>query len=527
LLRLNSSWVVSNLGRKRPQEEHPLADPQAGAAALIEVKQVSKSYGGVRALRDVSLMIAPGEVHALCGENGAGKSTLIKIMTGSVVPDSGEVRVNGVPLPLGDVRAAEDAGIAVIHQESTAFVHLNAEDNIFVGREPKRLGGLLLDRPTMRRETRALLERLGEHFDQRCPLADLTVAQRQMVGMARALSRDCKLLIMDEPTASLSARETQVLFRIIRQLRSDGVSILYVSHRMEEVFDLSDRVTIFRDGQWVDTQPTKSLTKQSLIQKMVGREVGELTRRDPPGQGQRRVVLDVRNLTREGVFENISFDICAGEIVGLAGLVGAGRSEVAQAVFGIDHYDAGSVHVNGTALDNTVKAAMDAGIALVPEDRQHLGLVLPLSVGENLAMAVLPSLTRGGVISGARQRELSQRMMRDLSIKASSPSVAAETLSGGNQQKVMLGKWLAPAPKVLLLDEPTRGIDVGAKAEVHRLVRDLASRGMATLLISSELPELLSLSDRIIVMREGRVSGELSGNDATQEKLLELALPQT
>jgi rhamnose transport system ATP-binding protein len=497
-------------------------------ASLVEVEHVSKSYGGVHALRDVSLSIAPGEVHALCGENGAGKSTLIKIITGSVVPEEGRVLVNGEPLALGDVRTAEDAGIAVIHQESTAFLHLNAEDNIFVGREPRRLAGLLLDRPEMRRQTHALLDRLGEHFDQRRALMELTVAQRQMVGMARALSRKCKLLIMDEPTASLSARETEVLFRIIRQLRTDGVSILYVSHRMEEVFDLSDRVTVFRDGKWVDTQLTKSMTTQSLIQRMVGREVGELNRRTDTQRQPGPVVLDVKNLGREGVFENISFQVRSGEIVGLAGLVGAGRSEVAQAIFGIDAPDSGEVALTGKPLTpGSIKDAMERGIALVPEDRQHLGLVLPMSVGQNLSMAVLKSLTRGGLISASRHRELANRMMRELSIKAASASVATETLSGGNQQKVMLGKWLAPKPKVLLLDEPTRGIDVGAKAEVHRLVRELAAQGMATLLISSELPELLALSDRIVVMRQGRISGELDGASATQEKLLELALPKT
>jgi rhamnose transport system ATP-binding protein len=496
-------------------------------AALVEVQHVSKSFGGVHALRDVSLSIAPGEVHALCGENGAGKSTLIKIMTGSIVPETGQVLVNGTPLKLGDVRASEDAGIAVIHQESTAFLHLDAQDNIFVGREPKRLAGLLLDRAEMARQTRALLDRLGEHIDQRRPLMEMTVAQRQMVGMARALSRQCKLLIMDEPTASLSARETQVLFRIIRQLRDDGVSILYVSHRMEEVFDLSDRVTVFRDGKWVDTQPTASMTTQSLIQRMVGREVGELTRRAnvrQPGP----VLLEVKNLSRGSAFQDISFQVRAGEIVGLAGLVGAGRSEVAQAIFGIDAPDSGDILLSGKPLPRgSIKAAMEQGIALVPEDRQHLGLVLPMSVGQNLSMAVLQSLTRAGFISSSRDRELSNRLMKDLSIKAANASVATETLSGGNQQKVMLGKWLAPRPKVLLLDEPTRGVDVGAKAEVHRLVRELADKGMATLLISSELPELLNLSDRIVVMRQGKISGELSQAEANQEKLLELALPKT
>jgi rhamnose transport system ATP-binding protein len=495
---------------------------------LVEVRNVSKSYGGVHALRNVSFSIAPGEVHALCGENGAGKSTIIKIITGSVIPDTGDILVGGTPMKLGDVRASEDAGIQVIHQESTAFLHLDAEDNIFVGREPKRLGGLMLDRATMRAQTRALLDRLGEPFNQRCPLGELTVAQRQMVGMARALSRDCRLLIMDEPTASLSARETKVLFRIIRQLRSEGVSILYVSHRMEEVFELSDRVTIFRDGQFIDTSQTASMTTSALIQKMVGREVGILSKRSGGEASAGPVLLEVKDLSRAGAFENVSFNVRAGEVVGLAGLVGAGRSEVAQAIFGIDTPDSGEVLLDGKPLPaGSIKSAMAAGIALVPEDRQHLGLVLPMSVGQNLTMSVLKRMTVGGLISSSRERALSATMMKELSIKAAGPGIATETLSGGNQQKVMLGKWLAPRPRVLLLDEPTRGIDVGAKAEVHRLVRELAAKGMATLLISSELPELLALSDRIVVMCQGRVAGELDQSSATQEKLLELALPKT
>ena len=494
---------------------------------LVDIRSVSKAFGGVQALRDVSLSIAPGEIHALCGENGAGKSTLIKIITGSVAPDSGEVRVDGARLPSNDVHAAEAAGIAAIHQESTAFLHLSAEDNIFVGREPRRLSGLLLDRTAMHAQTQALLERLGEHIDQRLPLSELTIAQRQMVGIARALSRSCRLLIMDEPTASLSARETSVLFRIIRQLRGEGVSVLYVSHRLEEVFELSDRVTVLRDGQRVATQPTNALTRQILIQQMVGREIEDFAgigdRSQPPGD----ILLEVRKLTRAGVFRDVSFSIRAGEIVGLAGLVGAGRSEVAQAIFGIDPRDSGEVTVAGVLVPPlSTRSALEAGVALVPEDRQHLGLVLPMAVGANLSMVVLSSLTNGGLISTRREAQLVDRLMLALSVNASSAAAPTETLSGGNQQKVMLGKWLAPKPRVLLLDEPTRGIDVGAKAEVHRLIRQLAAQGMATLLISSELPELLAISDRILVMRNGSISGELSRAEATQEKILGLALPE-
>lgn len=494
----------------------------------VTFRNITKSYGGVHALQGVNLEITPGEVHALCGENGAGKSTLIKILTGSVTPDEGEVEVAGRPLRLGDVRASEEAGIAVMHQESTAFLHLNAEQNVFAGRELRRLGGLLLDRPAMRRETRRLLDELGEHFDQRCPLSELTVAQRQMVGIARAMSKSCCVFVMDEPTASLSARETQVLFRIIRQLRSAGVSILYVSHRMEEIFELSDRVTVLRDGKYVATHATREIGRHQLIQLMVGRELQELVSPPAGGRENGRVLLEVQGLSRAPRFADVSFQVRAGEIVGLSGLVGAGRSEVAETIFGIAPADAGCVMMAGRTLrPASIKAAIEAGVALVPEDRQHLGLVLPMSVAANLSLAVLGSLTRAGMISRRREGELARQSGHALSIKAATPAVATDTLSGGNQQKVMLGKWLAARPRLLILDEPTRGIDVAAKAEVHRLVGRLAQEGVGILLISSDLPELLALSDRILVMRQGRISGQFGRAEATQEKILEKALPQS
>jgi ABC-type sugar transport system ATPase subunit len=503
---------------------------------FIEVRDIAKAYGGVQALGGVSIDVAAGEVHALCGENGAGKSTLIKMLAGSVAPDSGEVLVNGGRLKTGDVRASEAAGIAVIHQESVAFPHLSTFDNIFVGREPRKLGGLLLDRAAMRRETRALLERLGEWgaFDPARPVGELSVAQRQMVGMARALSQDCRLLIMDEPTASLSERETRVLFNLIRQFRAAGVSVLYVSHRLDEIFELSDRITVFRDGSHVATHPTREVDKEKLIQLMVGRELLQVDFNSSVSRGARPALVDaaplleVRNLTRAGAFRDVSFQVRAGEVVGMAGLVGAGRSEVARCVFGADRADSGDVLVGGAPLrGSSVREAMDRGIAMVPEDRQHLGLVLPMSVGTNLSLAVLRSLTRFGLTSAARERELVDQLMRDLAVKAAGPGIAAQNLSGGNQQKLVIGKWLATRPRVLILDEPTRGVDVGAKAEVHKLVRKLADDGMATLLISSDLPEVLAMSDRILVMRAGRIAGELSRAEAAQEKVLALAIPAT
>ena len=506
---------------------------------LVQLQNISKSYGGVQALCDVSLEIRSGEIHALCGENGAGKSTLIKILTGSVKPDAGQVLISPLsrerserlaPLLPGSVAASENAGIAVIHQESVAFSHLSTFDNIFIGREPRRFGGVLLDRPKMRQQTKELLARLGESFDPTCPLAELSVAQRQMVGIARAISRDCRLLIMDEPTASLSARETEVLFRIIRQLQAQSVAILYVSHRLDEVFALSNRTTVLRDGRFVATHETRDLSRDKLIQLMVGRELLETDARPAAettsGSATAAPLLEVRNLAKAGVFRDVSFQIRPGEIVGLSGLVGAGRSEVARAVFGADEYDSGSVLVAGQTLPpHDIRVAMRGGIALVPEDRQHLGLVLPMTVGANLSMAVLRSLTSAGLTSGAKERPLVRQLMKDLAVKASTPGVPASTLSGGNQQKLVLGKWLATKPRILILDEPTRGVDVGAKAEVHRLIRQLASQGIATLVISSDLPEILALSHRILVMRGGAIAGEVSGATATQQQVLALAIP--
>lgn len=491
---------------------------------FVQVAGLSKTYGGVRALSDVSLDIQAGEVHALMGENGAGKSTLIKCLGGAVRPDAGEVRVDGKSLALGDSRAAEAAGIAALHQESTAFLHLNAVDNIFVGRERRRFGGLL-DGPRMRREARTLLDRLGEPIALDRSLEELPLAQRQMVGMARALAQQSRLLILDEPTASLSARETETLFRVVRQLTSDGVAILYISHRLDEVFALARRVSVLRDGRLIGTQPIAAVSREDLIRMMVGRDL--LADAGPDERAAfGDVLLDVRGLARAGWFRDISFQVRAGEIVGLAGLVGAGRSEVATTIFGVDRAEGGTVSVAGTPLPpGSVRAAVDRGVALVPEDRQHQGLALPLSVGDNLLLAVQGRLTTRGFRSGRREKDTVERLMRELAVKAASASIPAGTLSGGNQQKLSLGKWLATSPRVLLLDEPTRGVDVGAKAEVYRLVRQLAKKGMATLLISSDLPEILALSDRILVMREGRLAGELRRGEATEQAILALALP--
>lgn len=499
--------------------EPPLVRP------LVQLHAISKSFGGVRALDQVSWQIAPGEVHALCGENGAGKSTLIKVLTGVVHADEGSVLVDGHPFRLGNVRAAEDAGIAALHQESTVFPDLNAIDNIFVGREPRCWGGWRLDRAAMRTQAAALLARLGETIDVRLPVALLPMAQRQMVSMARSLARQCRLLIMDEPTASLSARETDFLFELIRRLRKDGVSVLYVSHRLEEVFAISDRITVLRDGRLIQTWEAKDVKREDLIRCMVGRDVPASRNAEiPPPEGP--PFLRVEGLTRRGAFANIHLAVRPGEILGLGGLIGAGRSELARALFGIDRYDSGQVFVADQPLPrHSVGASLRAGIALVPEDRQQEGLILPMSIMANVSLAVLPRLRRWGWISPQREMALVRQQLANLQVKYSRPAAPAATLSGGNQQKLVLGKWLASQPRLLILDEPTRGVDVGAKAQFHQLIRQFAKQGIATLLISSDLPELLALSDRVAVMRQGRLVGELSSTEATPSAVLQLALP--
>lgn len=490
---------------------------------FLKITGLTKSYGGVHALSGVDLDINAGTIHALMGENGAGKSTFIKCLAGVVQPDRGEIQIDGSPIALGDIRASEAAGIVAMHQESTAFAHLDAVDNIFVGRELKRALGLL-DRAAMERETRALLDRLGEKIDIRRPLQELSLAQRQMVGMARALSHKSRLLIMDEPTASLSARETEALFRVMRQLQSEGVAILYISHRLEEVFALADRVTVLRDGRHVQTCDIGDVDREGLIRMMVGRDM--LVEERAGGPDKSPVVLDVDRLTQSGTFRNISFQVHAGEIVGLAGLVGAGRSELAAAIFGIDTAESGSVSVDGKPLPpGSVQTAIERGVALVPEDRQHQGLVLPLPVSSNLLLSVLGSPKLGPLRSSRKEGGIVEDLIRELTVKTANATVPANTLSGGNQQKLAIGKWLAMNPRILILDEPTRGVDVGAKAEVYRVIRRLAAEGMATLIISSDLPEILALSDRILVMRQGEIAGELSHAEATEEKILALALP--
>ena len=493
-------------------------------AAVVELRAVAKSFGGVHALRGVDLTLAPGEVHSLVGENGAGKSTLVRILGGVHQPDRGALLITGDEVQLHGPRDARARGIAVIHQEPALFPDLDVAENVYMGRQPRdRTRGIAWKR--MYREVAELLQSLGVRLDPRAPVQGLSVADQQLVEVAKALSMDARVVVMDEPTAALSSRETEELFRIIEDLRQRDVAVLFVSHRLEEVFALSDTVTVLRDGAHVITSSTAELDTADLIRHMVGRELGDLFPKEAAEIGE--PVLEVRDLRREGVFRDISFALRRGEIVGLAGLVGAGRSEVARAIFGIDALDEGEIVRDGSPVRiRSPRAAMRAGLAFVPEDRQHQGLVLEMAIEDNATLPFLRRLTRFGLINRRREREVAQDFTRRLQVKAAGLQLPVRSLSGGNQQKVVIAKWLATEPQILILDEPTRGIDIGTKAEVHRIVSGLAAQGLAILLISSELPEVLAMSDRILVMHEGRLTGEFSRDEADQEAIMRAATGQ-
>ncbi|MFI1393569.1 sugar ABC transporter ATP-binding protein [Streptomyces sp. NPDC020681] len=495
--------------------------PDPGSDPVLALRDVAKSFGAARALHDVSLSLLPHEVHALAGENGAGKSTLIKILAGVHRPDAGTVLLDGVPVDFRGPADARDAGIAVIYQEPTLFPDLSVAENIFMGRQP--LGALRrIDRRAVHEATAALMKRLGVALAPDRPARGLSIADQQIVEIAKALSFDARVLIMDEPTAALTTGETARLFAVVEALRAEGTAILFVSHRLEEIFQICRRVTVLRDGRHIATEPLDTLTEADLVRRMVGRDLGELYPKQPSAPGE--TALSVHRLTREGVFRDVSFDVRRGEIVALAGLVGAGRSEVVQAVFGVDRADAGEVRVAGQKLPGgSPTAAMDAGLALVPEDRRQRGLVMRMSIERNIALTGLGRLGRAGLV----RRTLEQGRAADwavrLQLKYNKLSDSVGVLSGGNQQKVVLAKWLATQPAVLIVDEPTRGIDVGTKAEVHRLLSSLAADGLAVLMVSSDLPEVLGMADRILVMREGRLVGELARDEATEETVMAAA----
>jgi rhamnose transport system ATP-binding protein len=503
----------------------------AGAPPALELRHAAKSFGAVTALIDGSVTLRGGEVHALLGENGAGKSTLVKILAGVYQPDSGTLTVNGREVTLHGPAAARTAGIAVIYQEPTLFPDLTVAENMFIGRQPLRpahlaIGSRRIDRRAMQDEAAAIFGRLGVPLDPARLARGLSIADQQVVEIGKALSLDARVIVMDEPTAALSAAEVDRLFEVIRTLKAQDAAVLFISHRLEEVFAICQTVTVMRDGKHVLTSDLAGLTANDLVRAMVGRDLAE---RPPEAAGGRpgEPVLTIERLTREGVFTDISLTVRSGEIVALAGLVGSGRSEVARAVFGIDRYDAGQVTVHGKQLKKASPvSAMSAGIGFVPEDRRQQGLVMDMSVQQNVALASLGALRKGGLIRSSAERAMATDWATRLKIKYGRLTDPVSMLSGGNQQKVVLAKWLGRKPGLLIVDEPTRGIDVGTKAEVHNLLIDLARSGVGILMISSELPEVLGVSDRILVMREGALVAEFSHTDASEEAVMSAAMGQ-
>ncbi len=501
-----------------------MPDETAGAG-LLEAAGVHKRYGGVHALRGVALSVRAGEVHALVGENGAGKSTIINVLAGAVRRDAGTVSLGGRPVDFRSPAESQAAGIAVIHQELATLPTLSVAENVCMGRMPTRGGRL--DWRAMRERTAALLAEVGLDVDPRTTVRDLGLSQQQLVEIAKALGAGAKLLVMDEPSASLTEHETRRLLDVVRRLRGQGVAILYVTHRMAEVFAVADRVTVFRDGAYVGTVATAGTTPSAVVGMMVGRELAAASHHEP--RAPRETVLEVRGLTRRGgsgesgsvPLDAVSLTVRRGEIVGMAGLVGAGRTEVARAVFGADRYDAGEIVLGGRAVRfRSPSEAIAAGVAMVPEDRKRLALFLEKPVRWNVSMARLPAMSRRGVISRRGERALTASWVERLRVRAPDGEVPVRSLSGGNQQKTVLARWLATRPTLLILDEPTHGVDVGAKAEIYALVRALARDGMAILLISSELPEVLDLSDRIVVMRGGRVAATLDRAEADERTVM-------
>ena len=493
------------------------------SAPLIEIQGISKSFGGTRALSDVHFELRAGEVHALCGENGAGKTTLIKIITGAHQPDCGILRINGQLIERLDPNASREMGIAAIYQQPALFPDLTVAENIALRLE-RRHAWRLLNWSERRRRARELLDRVGAGIEVDERVRHLTMPQQQLVEIASALGANARVLILDEPTASLSDREVQNLFRVIRNLRQQGVGMIYISHRMEELSEIADRVTILRDGKYVATRPMEGLSRAELIRLMVGRELSTVFPKTMVTPGE--VVLETRGLgCRESGVNGVDLVVRQGEIVGLAGLVGAGRTELARILFGITPANAGEIRLKGRAVVvDSPGTAVELGIAYVPEDRRRHGVILEMPVAANATLAILDRIARLSLLDFGRERRVTQSFVQRLGIKTASIEAPVGTLSGGNQQKVALARWLATEPSLIILDEPTQGVDVGAKSEIHRLMSELACRGMAILMISSELPEVLGMSDRIAVMHGGRITGILPRESATQEKIIELAL---
>lgn len=488
-------------------------------STLLEMKGISKSFPGVKVLEQVDFTLHRGEVHALMGENGAGKSTLMKILGGIYSKDSGSITVNGTVYDIASPSMAQNLGIVIIHQELNMVPHLTVMENIFLGREFTYGKSKLINWRRMRQESHRYLSQLGLNIDPGTLVNELSVGQQQMVEIAKALSMKAEILVLDEPTAALTDREIEALFLVIASLKEKGVGMIYISHRMEEIFRICDQVTVMRDGHYIGTEYIANTTMDHLVKMMVGREIKDRFPKVKVTLGEEK--LTVGGLTQKGKLHDISFSVRAGEIVGIAGLMGAGRTELAKALFGVTPIDRGTISINGKPVSiHKPIDAIHAGIGLITEDRKDEGLLLPLSVNDNLALPNLKILSSFGFMNRSKERELSDSMIKKLLIKTPNSEQKVGSLSGGNQQKVVIGKWLATNPQVLILDEPTRGVDIGAKKEIYDLMNELVSQGVAILMISSELPEVLGMSDRILVMHEGKISGEFTQEDANQEKIM-------
>lgn len=490
---------------------------------ILEVKGITKYFPGVRALNNVHFNLKSAEIHALVGENGAGKSTFIKILTGVLQPDSGEIILNGEHIIISNPLIAKEHGIAAIYQQATSYPDLTVTENIFMNHEiinPKTKKLLWKE---MRQKAKELLESFGSDIDPNARMGDLSVAQQQLVEIAKALSVNAKILIMDEPTAALTIRESEELFKITKDLRKKGTSVIFISHRFEDIYNIADRVTVFRDGEYINTWGISEITNDELIKAMVGREVKQLFPKKEVQIGEE--IFRVDGLTKEGLFKNISFSLHRGEILGFFGLVGAGRSELFQTIFGIMQPDKGKIFLENKQLEiKDPKNAIDLGIGYLPEDRQTQGLILQFSIAQNISLPKLPDYTHHGFIDTDLEEKTAKKYLDLLRIKATSIHDRAESLSGGNQQKVVVAKMLAANLKVLIIDEPTKGVDIGAKASIHELISELASQGLSIIMVSSELPEILGMSDNVIVMHQGYITGMFTRAEATQENILEAAI---
>jgi ABC-type sugar transport system ATPase subunit len=499
-------------------------------APVLRIQSISKSFPGVNALTDMTIDLRHAEVHAVCGENGAGKSTLMKIITGIYPPDRGTMELNGEILDVKNPNEAYAKGIAIIFQETSLFPDLTVLENIFMGHELRRpllkAAKLfsILDYPAMRTKAKEIFDRLGMAVDLDVRVADLGVATKQMVEIAKALSFDSRILILDEPTASLTNKEVDTLFETIRNLQSHGVSMLYISHRLDEVFQIADRVTVIRDGAHIHTEDVAKVTKDQLVSWMVGRTLTNLYPKETCEIGE--VVFEARGITQAGVLKGIDLQLRRGEILGISGLAGAGRTELALALCGFTRQDAGQILIDGKPVHFTsYRQAMDHGIVYISEDRQKYGLVVPMTISVNITLPLLTRISGGmGIVDTAAERRINDTYMEKLSIKAPNGDFIVNNLSGGNQQKVSVAKALATTPRILILDEPTRGVDVGAKSEIHRIISSLAKDGKSIIMISSDLPEIIGMSDRVLVMKMGTRMGELTRAELSQQKILQLAL---